>query len=245
MIHASTNSTTRNSDEITNSTFISSNRYAPQPDNESNSTDILTQRENAQVLHDSNSCHDFYSTSLSALNQSTSSTEELALNDSLEKAKSKLKIKELKQFQISCITAIQQGKDVVLVQPTGSGKSVCFVIPALLNPGKICLVVEPVVAVITNQVDSLQKKGIDAIALGRAAGNSKSSNFRRVFQGQGKTPEIAFCTPEYLFGTPATGSFLGTSGQYSVLHSNEDIFALIAIDEAHKIFDRIPSYRPK
>ena len=126
MIHASTNSTTRNSDEITNSTFISSNRYAPQPDNESNSTDVLTQRENAQVLHDSNSSHDFYSTSLSASNQSTSSTEELALNDSLEKAKSKLKIKELKQFLISCITAIQQGKDVVLVQPTGSGKSVAY-----------------------------------------------------------------------------------------------------------------------
>ena len=116
--------------------------------------------------------------------------------------------------------------------------------PTLLNPGKICLVVEPVVAVITNQVDSLQKKGIDAIALGRAAGNSKSSNFRWVFQGQGKAPEIAFCTPEYLFGTPAMGSFSRTSGQYSVLHSNENIFALIAIDEAHKIFDRIPFYRP-
>ena len=100
MIHASTNSTSRNSDEITNSTFISSNRYAPQPDNES---DVLTQRDNAQVLHDSNSSHDFYST---VLNQSASSTAELALNDSLEKAKSKLKIKELKQFQISCITAI-------------------------------------------------------------------------------------------------------------------------------------------
>ena len=143
-------------------------------------------------------------------------------------------------LQISCIITIQQGKDVVLVQPTGSGKSVCFVMLALLNPGKICLVV----AVITNQVDSLQKKGIDATALGRAAGNSKSSNFCWVFQGQEKTPEIAFCTPEYLFGTPVTGSFSVTSGQYSVLHSNKDIVALIAIDEAHKTFDRIPSYRP-
>ena len=57
-------------------------------------------------------------------------------------------------------------------------------------------------------MDALLKKGIDAVALGRAAGNNKSSHFRRVFQGQGKTPEIVFCTPEYLFGTPATGSFL-------------------------------------
>ena len=36
----------------------------------------------------------------------------------------------------------------------------------------ISLVVQPVVAVITNQVDALQKKGIDAVALGNAAGNA-------------------------------------------------------------------------
>ena len=87
-------------------------------------------------------------------------------------------------------------------------------------------------------MDALLKKEIDSAALGRAAGNSKSSNFCCVFQVQGKTHEIAFCTPEYLFGTPATGNFSGTSGQYSVLH------CLIAIDEARKIFDRIPSYCP-
>ena len=126
MINASTNSTSRNSDEITNSTFISSNRYAPQPDNESNSTDVLTQRDNAQVLHDSNSSHDFYSTSVSVSHQSASSTAELALNDSLEKAKSKLKIKELKQFQISCIIAIQQGKDVVLHSSTNRFRKICL-----------------------------------------------------------------------------------------------------------------------
>jgi len=84
-----------------------------------------------------------------------------------------LKIKELKQFQIM---AIQEGKDVVLVQPASSGKSVCFVLPTLLNP--ISLVVEPVVAVITNQVDALQKKEIDAVALKNAASNAdKSPNF--------------------------------------------------------------------
>jgi len=55
----------------------------------------------------------------------------------------------------------------------------------------------------------------------------------------------AFCTPEYLFGTSAKGKNSGTVGQYSVLLSNKDIFAMIAIDEAHKIFDRDPSYRPE
>ena len=51
--------------------------------------------------------------------------------------------------------------------------------------GKISLVVEPVVAVITNQADALQKKGIDFTVLGPAAGiPEKSINFHRVFKGK-------------------------------------------------------------
>jgi len=78
---------------------------------------------------------------------------------------------ELRQFQIDCITAVKQGKDVVVIQPTGSGKSLCFVLPALLFPVKVSLVIKPAVAVIINQVDALQKKGIKALALGRATGS--------------------------------------------------------------------------
>ena len=88
----------------------------------------------------------------------------------MEVANSTLKIKEFKRFQVHCISAITQRKDVVVVQPTGSGKFLCFVLPAIPYPGKVSLVIEPVVAVITNQVDALQKKGIIVLALGRAAG---------------------------------------------------------------------------
>ena len=143
MTNANTNSTSEVS-EITDGTSISSSQYTTKPDNKAGSTDVLTQTDNAQVSNDSNRSHDFLSTSISVSSQSiqsATSTVELTLSDSLDKAKSTLKMKELKHFQTSCITAIQQGEDVVLVQPTGSGKSVCFVIPALLNPGKVCLVV--------------------------------------------------------------------------------------------------------
>ena len=89
--------------------------------------------------------------------------------------------------------AIQQGKDVVFVQPTGSEKSICFALPSLLNPGKISLIVEPVVAVITNQVDALKTKGIDAVVLGPAAGIAeKSINFCRIFKGRGKHQKLPF-----------------------------------------------------
>ena len=145
---------------------------------------------------------------------------------------------------IASLHLIKQGKDVVVVQPTGSGKSLCFVLPALLFPGKVSLVIEPVVAVIINQVDALQKKGIKALALGRAAGSKKSLNYRTIFHSTCDEPMIAFCTPEYLFGTPSTGGCLGTVGQFSLLLARKHCISVVTIDEAHKIFDRLPSYRP-
>ena len=75
----------------------------------------------------------------------------------MQKVKDVLKITELKQFQIECATAVIHGHDAIVVQPTGCGKSLCFIIPAIYFPGKVSLVVEPAVSVITNQVDSLQK----------------------------------------------------------------------------------------
>ena len=54
------------------------------------------------------------------------------------------------------ISAVSHGNDVVLVQPTGSGKSLCFIVPALLNPNKVCIVIEPSIAIINNQVEALQ-----------------------------------------------------------------------------------------
>ena len=111
----------------------------------------------------------------------------------------------------------------------------CFVLPALLFKGKISLVIEPVVAVTVNQVDALQKKGLMLLHWGELHKN---------FHSTLDEPVVAFCTPEYLFGTPSTGSCLGTVGRFSTLLAKNDSFGIITIDEAHKIFNRLPSYRP-
>ena len=76
------------------------------------------------------------------------------------------------------------------------------------------------------------------------AGNNKLTNFRRVFVDASNAPLLAFCTPEYLFGTPASDNFQATSGQFSTLKDTQGTFSLIVLDEAHKIFDRMPSFRP-
>ena len=141
---------------------------------------------------------------------------------------------------------MQGGKDVIVVQPTGSGKSLCYVASALMNPGKITLVIEPMITVITNQIQNLKLKGIDAFALGGAAGENSQMNFCKVLRNpcDSERPLIAFCTPEYLFGTPANGRYQATIGQFSALKDKVDDLHLIVLDEAHKILDRLPSYRP-
>jgi len=60
--------------------------------------------------------------------------------------------------------SVLNGRDTVALLPTGGGKSLCFQVPALVLPG-ICIVVSPLVALMTDQVDALKNKGIKALSL--------------------------------------------------------------------------------
>ncbi|AEH01997.1 ATP-dependent DNA helicase RecQ [Lacinutrix sp. 5H-3-7-4] len=67
-------------------------------------------------------------------------------------------------LQEDIINAVLQGDDTFALLPTGGGKSVCFQVPALVKDG-ICIVVSPLVALMKDQVQALQAKGIKAMAL--------------------------------------------------------------------------------
>ncbi|MDF4223137.1 RecQ family ATP-dependent DNA helicase [Maribacter sp. M208] len=66
--------------------------------------------------------------------------------------------------QEEIINAISNGQDVLGLLPTGGGKSLCFQVPALMKEG-ICIVISPLIALIENQVNNLQKLGIKALGL--------------------------------------------------------------------------------
>src|SRR6266566_8613740 len=66
--------------------------------------------------------------------------------------------------QEDLVRAVLAGRDVLAVMPTGSGKSLGYQLPALLLPG-LTLVVSPLIALMKDQVDELNRKGIRAAAL--------------------------------------------------------------------------------
>lgn len=67
-------------------------------------------------------------------------------------------------LQEDIVNAALQGKDTLALLPTGGGKSICFQVPALCMEG-LCIVVSPLIALMKDQVDSLRKKEIKAVAI--------------------------------------------------------------------------------
>src|SRR5437762_13609545 len=68
---------------------------------------------------------------------------------------------EFREGQREVIAAILEGKDAVVVMPTGSGKSVCYQLPAMMLGGGT-RVASPLIALMKDQVDALQARALAA-----------------------------------------------------------------------------------
>ena len=86
------------------------------------------------------------------------------LNSALEILTKYWKHDAFREPQEAIIASVLEGKDTFALMPTGGGKSICFQVPAMMREG-ICLVISPLIALMRDQVQHLQNKGIKAIAL--------------------------------------------------------------------------------
>ncbi len=134
--------------------------------------------------------------------------------------------------QDNIIEAVTNKKQVIALLPTGGGKSICFQVPALLSDG-VCIVVSPLIALMQDQVDSLNEKGIKAMAL---TSGIDQDELITLFDN------IRFGNYKFLYLSPERLQSVFIQEKIKQLNVN-----LIAIDEAHCIsewgHDFRPSYR--
>ncbi len=140
------------------------------------------------------------------------------MQDSLKTLKEYFGYDSFRPGQEQVISSILAGRDVLAVMPTGSGKSVCYQVPALVRSG-ITLVISPLISLMRDQVSSLVSVGVRAAYLNstltpgqcrQALDNAKAGIYK-----------IIYVAPERL-STPAFADFA----------RGADI-GLVAIDESH------------
>src|ERR1043166_10302251 len=90
---------------------------------------------------------------------------------------------EYRPGQLEAIESALAGRDTVVVLPTGGGKSLCYQVPALMLPG-LTVVISPLISLMKDQVDALERRGIPATLLNSTLTSSQiSDRMARVLRG--------------------------------------------------------------
>ncbi len=134
-----------------------------------------------------------------------------------------------RSLQQEIILSVLNGNDTLALLPTGGGKSICFQVPAMAQDG-ICIVISPLIALMKDQVENLQKKNISAVAV--ISGMSRNEIDIAL-------DNCAFGKVKFLYVSPERLSSELFTERLRNMKVN-----LLAIDEAHCISQWGYDFRP-
>jgi ATP-dependent DNA helicase RecQ len=141
-----------------------------------------------------------------------------AINQAQQLLKHTFGYDHFRDGQAQVITQVMQQKDVLVLMPTGGGKSLCYQIPAMLLPG-LTIVVSPLISLMKDQVDALLTYGVNAAYINS---NLSSQDMFNVYKGmQDNKYKLIYVAPERLMQLEFIQRLQGL------------VVSLIAVDEAH------------